>query len=453
MVDLGTWLHTIRSEAPPLRVPRRGAIGDALLEEHVRAAVCDPESHALIAIAAGATPSQQLRALIALLSASRANASPDACAVADRVIAVLVAHLPDATVLRSFLALRRLRRNHKHATRAFARWLFLHPDAEHVIASHRVALVDVFEHAFGRNVARACIEHVATPTPDGATYLARNLHRVVRGERVRTEALVALLARGTNTTTLARVPAQVASTNDGDAPAYAIPKTVTATNRGDIAATLVHIYRGGDSPVLRRGLEDYVDAAAARLPSLPGRVALVVDASLSTLGYGERRYCCISQSWALRLVLARCCADLSVHLAGGRADPPEPEGATDLVTPLLDALDAKPDVVAIVSDGYENRLGGELAAVLEALPRAGVTTPIVFIASKFTHKDDLSLRSPAPAAHQVDVWHEADFATVVETIGTLGAAGRTFLHNTLAERLSALERSRPSWIPHSHTSR
>jgi hypothetical protein len=227
-----------------------------------------------------------------------------------------------------------------------------------------------------------------------------------------------------------------------------LPKTVTATNRGDVAATLVHIYQGGASALLSRGLADYVERAASRLPCFDGSIALVVDASASTLGYGERKYCCISQSWALRLVLAKRCAKLSVHLAGGRGDPPEPDGATDLVTPLFDALASGPDVVAIVTDGYENRLAGELGRVIAALPGAGVTTPVVIVNSKFTHKDDLTLRVPAPDAPAIDMWHEHDFGAVLATLGgtARGLVGRAFLHHTLTDRLNLLEKTRPPWL-------
>lgn len=481
MVDSGAWLLMMRSQAPALRVPRHTAVGDpktlpatapaidALLDEHCRAAAADVELYALVAIATKADVEQQIRALAALVATSRTNATDLARGIADRVIAVLVAHLPDAAVLRAFAAARRMRANHKHTTRAFVGWLFRHPNVDHVIASHRRVVTDLLEHTLGRNVARACIKHVDSPSEQGASYLAKHLHRLLPGlDRARTESLLAYLAHGgppeSRRQPVHSSDASVAkfvpptSTTAADPAAYDIPKTVTATNRGDIAATLVHLYQGGDSAMLRQGLDSFVERAASSLPQLPIKIALVVDASLSTLGYGDRRYTCISQSWALRLVLGKLCPNLTVHLAGGGGDAPStlphPEGATDLALPLLDALATQPDVVAIVTDGYENRTSGELTAILEALPRANIATPIVIINSKFTHKDDLTFRRPASNAHQLDIWHEADFAIVVETLGSLahGPLGRTFLHTALVDRLSALERSRPSWILPSHAS-
>ena len=458
-LDGATWLSRVRNPVRPLRVPARRPLVDAIVDEHAGAAASDPELYALLAIADGATREFQVRALFALLAASRREASPAAVAIADRVIATLTAVLPGDDVITVFLALRKRRANHKHTARTILRWVFRHPDAESLIARRRHAVRDTVEHALGRNVARACMKHVATRTPSGDTYLSRTLHRFVGADRERTMArLAALAARGDAATTAlsprASAASVVAEAPTADAGATCeVPKTVTATNRGDVAATLVHLYGGGDSPTLREGLDTYVARAAERLPFFDGTIALVVDASFSTLGYGERQYCCISQSWALRLVLERRCAKLAVYLVGGRADPPEPEGDTDLVGPLVTALAERPDVVAIVTDGYENRLGGELAAVIAALPRAGIDTPVFVVNSKFTHKDDLSLRTPAPAARSIDMWHERDFAVVLETLGTAigGGRGRAFLTRSLGDRLALLERSRPSWTRHSPT--
>jgi hypothetical protein len=456
MLNGAVWLAAMRNAAPAIKVPKRAAFEDALLDEHVRAHEADPELYALSAIADGASAAQQSRVLVTLLGSRRDV--PDAARVAsDRVVAQLLAQLPADDVIAVFLALRKRRDNHKHTSRAMLRWVFGHPRVP--FANRRAALVDIVEHALGRDVARACLKHVVTRTPDGDRYLARTLHRLAGGDRKLVEGRLLALATNATPPAIERAASigESEATIDVAAPVEVepppeLPKTVTATNRGDIAATLVHIYRGGDSPALRRGLTDFVDRAAAKLPAFDGALALIVDASHSTLGYGERMYCTISQSWALRLVLGKRCARLAVFVVGDKSDPPEPQGATDLVAPLLDALAEDPDVVAIVTDGYENRSAGELAQVIAALPAAGIDTPVVVINSKFTHKDDLTLRTPAPAAPSVDMWHEHDFAGVLETVGAAarGPVGRAFLHRALADRLSALERTQLPWTLHSN---
>jgi hypothetical protein len=122
-------------------------------------------------------------------------------------------------------------------------------------------------------------------------------------------------------------------------------------------------------------------------------------------GYGDREWAVRSQVAALELVLGRRCAELVVV--------PTPGAATDLAGGVVAALRERPDVIAVVSDGYENTYPGDLARVAATLPRLGVDTAVVYCAATFSHSDDLSLRRPAPAVPQRAFWHEADFASLV----------------------------------------
>ena len=226
-----------------------------------------------------------------------------------------------------------------------------------------------------------------------------------------------------------------------------LPKTVTATNRGDISATLVHIYRGGESSELEQHLYGYVKDAAEKLPKFKGQMALLLDASASTRSYGEREFCTLSQSVALQMVLEKCCTDLQVHTVSGDGYPPMPAGTTDLALTLLDALESQPDLVAIVSDGYENVYPGDLEKVVEALPAAGVRTPVVFCHSKFTPADDLSLRSPAPNLPQLEFWHQEDFENLLLSMFSManGKTGEACLQEFLLQKLDRIEKELVLW--------
>ncbi|HKB40563.1 MAG TPA: hypothetical protein VKD72_29325, partial [Gemmataceae bacterium] len=224
-------------------------------------------------------------------------------------------------------------------------------------------------------------------------------------------------------------------------------RTITATNRGDISATLVHMYRGGTNADLQAALDRYVEDATRGMPHFDGTVALVLDLSASTLGYGERQFCCVAQSQAFRLVLARCCARLNVHAVGRDDALPRPEGDTDLAAALLDALDADPDIVAVVTDGYENVGGGDLSRIAASLPAAGVTTPVVLCHSEFTDKDDLSLRRPAPQLPELEFWHQDEFADVLWSLFAAARPphGDAFLEQQLRKRLERLEQEETRW--------
>jgi hypothetical protein len=201
------------------------------------------------------------------------------------------------------------------------------------------------------------------------------------------------------------------------------------------------MYRGGRSEELAAALEQYVEQAAARLPHLDASVALVLDVSASTRGYGEREYAAVAQSVALQLVLRRCGARLRVYPVGGLTGefPPQPDGSTDLAGAALDALDDAPDAVAIVTDGYENVLHGDLAQVLRALPALGIQTPVVMCHSAFSPHDDLTHRRPAPGAPEVTFWHEDDFEHVVFALLPPGDEGVAAIRAFLLRCLEQLE--------------
>jgi hypothetical protein len=407
----------------------------------------DPELYALSAVAPGVGPEQQARILFQLLRRSRAGYSEEVRQTQERVTACVLSALPPAQVLTVFLAVRRCRANHKHTARAVLQYILNHPDLEALAAARRPALVDSLEHALGKATARGSIRALADKAPYDS-FLQRTLLRFANDPGRVEAVLPTLYRRGAEAAARCRRPWSPEAKVRPAVCAADRPKTVTATNRGDIAATLVHLYHGGASPDLRQALDEYVGLAAARLPRFEGAVGLILDASASTRGYGEREYACLSQSWALRLVLQRCCANLRVYQVGGSGDPPRPEGATDLAGAVLDALAGEPDVVAVVSDGYENTVDGDLARVAAMLPAVRCRTPVVFCHSTFTPKDDLVLRRPAANLPEVAFWHEDEFAGLLLTLFAQAGNGKgeAFLRQHLSERLALVEKETASWI-------
>jgi hypothetical protein len=404
----------------------------------------DPELYALCSLAERARPGQQARGLFQLLARSRAGLSAEVRRTLDRAAAQLLVTLEPDRVLTVFLALRRTRANHKHTRRTILLYLLNHPRLEEIARGRRPACVDCLEHALGKNTARACARLLAAGGAADA-YVRRHLLRFADDPVRAGNAILYLYRRGE--CPRPRNVEYVTSPAD-EVPRPEVPRTVTATNRGEIAATLVHIYRGGSNDELRAALERYVAEAAASLPRFDGTVALVLDASASTRGYGEREFCVVSQSEAFRRVLAQCCGRLLVFQAGGSGDPPQPGGDTDLAGALLDALETDADVVAVVSDGYENHLRGDLARVVASLPGAGVTTPVVFVHSKFSGKDDLGWRRPAPALPDLEFWHQADFADALWFLfaSARSPRGEAFVRGELRKRLARLEAGRGTWI-------
>lgn len=437
----------LRAQRAPfvLRRGRELRLGDEL--EHRDAYDSDARRYALMLLMEGAQAGQRSRGLYQLLAGSRKGMCSEDRAVIDRVIEILGATLPADEVLRVFLATKRARANHKHTRRAILRWVLDHPALEDMAAHRRPTLVDCLEHALGVDVARACAKRLAADTtgsPITEPYVQRNLLRYTN-DTARARAIVPAL--------FGRAPLPVARTADYraprgrlDRPDLELPKTVTATNRGDISATLVHLYRGGTDPELRRALDRFVDLAAAEVPRFGGKLALVLDASASTRGYGDREYCNIAQAVGLRLVLERCVRELTIVTVGGEGgELPVPAGASDLAMGVLEALGGDPDVVLVVTDGYENVYQGDLASVLEALPQAGVEVPVVIATGTFTWKDNLALRRVAHGTANVELWHQSDYRRVALTAFALarGEAGTTFMNDYLEQRLLELGAALP----------
>lgn len=387
-----------------------------------------PEHYALCALMPGVQRAQRQRVLFVLLSTSRKGMDGALRVRLDRVLEQLLEVLDVDAVLEVFIGLRRSRANHKHTTRAMVRTLLEHPRAEILAALRGPTVRDALEHAVGRNTLRGWEASGWTCTSGIRKQLLRHVSELERAQRIVSHHLYhgGVLER--------RGDYRAEGVVKADAEVRA-PKTVTATNRGDISATLVHLYRGGASAELEAGLERYVKAAAARCSRFSGRVGVVLDASASTRGYGEREYCGIAQSVALLRMIEACASEVIVSTAGGHTEAGRiaPSGATDLAMALLDVLERDVDVAVVISDGYENRTHGDLARVIEALPGAGVSTPVAFCHSKFTHKDDLRLRRPVQGTLELEMWHEQEFAGVLATLfaSAKGEAGLRYLRGQL----------------------
>jgi len=415
----------------PLAVTRAGRVTGPDATDHAAAFERDPADYALLALLPGVTEAQRARMLMQLLGPSRVGWPETTRRTVDRVVRLLVLGLPAPVVGTVLLALRHRRANHKHVTRAALRLLFEHAEAAGFVGTHRRVAVSIVEHALGKATARGVARALRTADPS-IVDARRALLRFLADEGAASDRLLALYARPAS----ALMPAADAAARldldlDGGRPAV-----VTATNRGDLAATLVHRLRGGASPDLDAAQRRYLAAAVAAVPRYPGRLALVVDRSASMRGYGEREWAVRSQAAALELVLGERCAEMSTVDTPGTG--------TDLAGGVIAALNDRPDLVAVLTDGYENACEGDLARVVATLPRLAIDVPVVVCVATFGHSDDLALRRPAPAVPQRAFWHEADLGPLVLwlLLNTRAAAAGAWLRAGLTERLALVEGGR-----------
>jgi hypothetical protein len=418
----------LTTPGPPFAVSRAGRVTGPDATTHAAAYERDPAGYALLSLLPGVRVEQRARMLLQLLGPSRLGMDAPARRTIDRVTRLLVLGLPARAVGAVMLALRHQRANHKHVTRATLRLLLEHAAAAEFIHTHRRIAVSIVEHALGKATARGVARSLRTGDPS-IVDARRALLRFASDERVASERLVALYARPVAALAVA---ADAAARLDLDLDG-ARPAVVTATNRGDLAATLVHRLRGGASADLDAAQRRYLAAATALVPRYPGRLALVVDRSASMRGYGEREWAVQSQAAALELVLGERCERL--------VTVPTEGAGTDLAGGVIAALAQRPDLVAVVTDGYENTHEGDLARVAATLPRIGIDVPVVVCVATFGHSDDLTLRRPALRLPQRPFWHEADLGPLVLWLltNTRAAGADAWLRAALTERLELVE--------------
>ncbi|MBC7806614.1 MAG: VWA domain-containing protein [Akkermansiaceae bacterium] len=411
----------------------------------------DPLRYALLAVLPDIADHARARIVFVTLAhdAAVSGTGTEASAEIEGAIAAALCLLPADLALQVFLALRRERVNRKRVSRLVCRFLLNHPARASLWSCRRPAVVDVLEHALGRDVLRACVRIAGADDFDTSQweYLRGKLLRYAHNP-VAAKPLVAGLAAGSegDATDYHAVSDTLRETF---AARFERPATVTAADRGTVTGALTALYRQTPTPNLSQRFADGLSALAQASPRFaPGfKVALVFDTSTSMQGYGEREYCLAASAVTLWRLLCRVSAE-PVAVFGTTDETeiigslPTLGGETDLSAALLDALETKPDLVIVLSDGYENRNAGDLARVAASLPGIGIDTPVLLCLPLFTGADDMAMRRPAPKLPELRFWHESglpDLLRLAWLYTPQGAEGMTgWMQSTLLTRLKEM---------------
>lgn len=136
---------------------------------------------------------------------------------------------------------------------------------------------------------------------------------------------------------------------------------------------------GADAKVLE-ALDKKAEQVAAGLPVQYNRVGVVVDASESMAGDRTQKLRPLAVTLSLRDMLLKTADKGTVAYCGGDVSEDttlvRPRGETMLAEGLLSVLKEKPDVVYVLSDGYENAPAGRFSDVLIAVRESGIETPV-----------------------------------------------------------------------------
>jgi len=144
----------------------------------------------------------------------------------------------------------------------------------------------------------------------------------------------------------------------------------------------VYAYEQGMTKKIADACDKKAKEIAEKLPLKFDKVAVVVDASGSMFGHKTQKLRPMAVALAVRDVLRYVAVECVVFQSSGRSMKDKtgklifPEGDSSVVEALLDAVEAEPDVIFVISDGYENAPAGRFAEVVHLLRKIGNTTPI-----------------------------------------------------------------------------
>lgn len=139
-------------------------------------------------------------------------------------------------------------------------------------------------------------------------------------------------------------------------------------NRFALFDLLMHGYRNEtDRTAIMPIARQKAKAIAAGL-NLPEKVAIIVDNSVSSLGSAERQFQPIAMITAIALVCQESDVSVSTFYVGEKSEDGwlKAGGSSNLRKPLVDALVTRPDLVLILSDGYENVQMGSVNQILNS---------------------------------------------------------------------------------------
>jgi len=149
----------------------------------------------------------------------------------------------------------------------------------------------------------------------------------------------------------------------------------------DAVKLYIYAFEMGADNKIMDALDQKAQKAAARFPTRYGKVGIVVDASASMAGHRTQKLRPMAATLALRDMLQHVGDEHVTQYVGGRRigdwkDPVQPMGDTALADGFIEVLEAKPDVVFVLSDGYENAPAGRFAEVMGQVRDIGIETPV-----------------------------------------------------------------------------
>lgn len=184
---------------------------------------------------------------------------------------------------------------------------------------------------------------------------------------------------------------------------------------------------------LRAMLEASADRGARITAARFGRVACVLDNSWSSSGSFEKRHRPLAVALAISSFVRACAAAHRSFWTHGDEDDRDEllvdaAGSTDLTTPLLAALAWKPDVIVIVSDGFDNDPPGVVGEVLTVVAKTKLAgAPFILHINPVFDDKSLGPKPLSPSIPTIGVRDAEDLPTALAFAELAFANGRVTL--------------------------
>ena len=161
------------------------------------------------------------------------------------------------------------------------------------------------------------------------------------------------------------------------------------------------------------------DFQSTRLPfalsSVDVRVGIVLDMSGSMASSGSRLYHPAALAQSIVQVMNGYVSELSVVQVGGEScrdhggleQVVRPAGQADLAMAVLEAASQRPDVIFVVTDGYDNARQGDVDTMVQGLKSLDSQVTIYQVIPVFTMADDISTRQLGADIPAIPVCHES----------------------------------------------
>ncbi len=346
----------------------------------------------------------------------------------DRLILDILPHLPVNSVLQGFLKLVERRVNNQRTSGWIRAYIFGAPQLESYAVTYRETLRRLIRHALGAPVTQTCTHKFLLEKPDKNTkaYLQRYVLRYAKDTALVEDVFLFIFGK-LKTSEFSLLNAYLAARYDieaGKGLPFKVLRGIAGTFQPEISQGRLRRLAGREklkrdvtvqvdgslvgkirqyyqSSIDISHVNEAIEAEAAQIIAWDAHVYFIMDASASMRGFGHREFNNIAIAMGLLKVFQKRISKTEIAWIGATPNDnnafPEPVGTTSLAPALIKAVQHNPDLIILISDGYENVEQGDTAMVLAGIEQLGIKIPMLHIIPAFTERENIVDRQPLVA--------------------------------------------------------